>query len=246
MRIIRFTSAVSCGILRPSQRAFGTYLCVYRKEDDHTTPDRKSSGWMILSAIVVAADRVPQPLSGSRTADSFFPSSCRPGQKKCVAANGHAATHFCMRSLYILLSAGDIHFSPHIIPLYSPLPVYRSFTASSYFFHIFPAPNTAASIVSSCAGPPIPPALPLHTPQRPRSSFASYVPSLVLYTYSCPSSRYTYSCPLPVPSQVGMQLESLPFERSFRLLYCFANGLPLPVDPDCIQCLMYEKLSCFR
>ncbi len=40
--------------------------------------------------------------------------------------------------------------------------------------------------------------------------------------------------------------ESLPFERSFRLLYCFANDLPLPVDSYCIQCLMYEKLSCFR
>ena len=51
MKIMRFTYLFFCVTLRPSQRAFGTYLCVYRKEDDHTAPDRKSSGWMILSAM---------------------------------------------------------------------------------------------------------------------------------------------------------------------------------------------------
>ena len=132
MRIIRFTSAVSCGILRPSQRAFGTYLCVYREEDDHTTPDRKSSGWMILSAgrfflFLLHAVRV----------------------KKCVAANGHAATHFlyALFCIFFCLSAGDIHFHcispPYIHPCLhtasSPHPVIFStyFLPQHRCFHRF-------------------------------------------------------------------------------------------------------------
>lgn len=79
---MRFTSAVSCGILRPSQRAFGTYLCVYRKEDDHTAPDRKSSGWLILSAMWLRRAVSPSRRVGRGRQILSFPSSCRPGQKR--------------------------------------------------------------------------------------------------------------------------------------------------------------------
>ena len=131
MRIIRFTSTVSCGILRPSQRAFGTYLCVYREEDDHTTPDRKSSGWMILSAMWLRRTMFPSRRVGRGRQILSFPSSCRPGQK--------AATHF----LYVLfcifscLSAGDIHFrrisSSHIHPCLYTTPSPHPVIFSTYF-----------------------------------------------------------------------------------------------------------------
>ena len=256
MRIIRFTSAASCGILRPSQRAFGTYLCVYREEDDHTAPDRKSSGWMILSAMWLRRAVSPSRRVGQGRQILSFPSSCRPGQKvrRCEWSRSDAL--FVCALLYILLSVCRLYtFSPHITPLYSPLHVYRSLTASSYFFHIFPAPT-----------PLLPSFLPAQVRRSPRLSPLHTPNGLALLSPAMfrPSSRYTYSCPrsailtvalvplylqLPPPrplSGLYAASESLSFERSFRLLYCFANGLPLPVDSDCIQCLMYEKLSCFR
>lgn len=148
MRIIRFTSAVSCGILRPSQRAFGTYLCVYREEDDHTTPDRKSSGWMILSAMWCGG---PCPPAVEWVEDGrfflFLLHAVRV--KKCVAANGHAATHFlyALFCIFFCLSAGDIHFHcispPYIHPCLhtasSPHPVIFStyFLPQHRCFHRF-------------------------------------------------------------------------------------------------------------
>lgn len=204
MKIMRFTSSVSCGILRPSQRAFGTYLCVYRKEDDHTAPDRKSSGWMILSAMWLRRTMFPSRRVGRGRQILSFPSSCRPGQKvrRCEWSRSDAL--FVCTLLYILLSAGDIHFhriSPsHIHPcMYtapSPHPV--------IFFHIFPTP-----------APLLPSFLPAQVRRSPRLS-PSILPTAPLFfrqLCSVPrpaillsSSRYTYSCPLPVPSQVGMQL----------------------------------------
>lgn len=207
MRIIRFTSAVSCGILRPSQRAFGTYLCVYREEDDHTTPDRKSSGLDDPVRHVVAADRVPQPLSGRGRQILSFPSSCRPGQKvrRCEWSRSDALLYalFC---IFFCLSAGDIHFR-RISPIYihpflyttpSPHPVIFStyFLPQHRCFHRF--------FLHRSAGPPSSP--PPYS-QRPRSSFASYVPSLVPLYLQLPSPR-----PL---SGIYAASESLPFERSF-------------------------------
>lgn len=205
MRIIRFTSAVSCGILRSSQRAFGTYLCVYREEDDHTTPDRKSSGWMILSAMWLRRTMFPA-VEWVEDGRFFLFLLHAVRVKKCVAANGHAATHFlyalfciffCLPVIYIFAAYHPLIFTLACIPLFHRIQL---------FFPHISCPNTAASIVSSCAGPPIPPALSPPCSQRPRSSFASYVPSLVPLYLQLPSPRYAYSCPLPVSSQVGMQL----------------------------------------
>lgn len=237
MRIIRFTSAVSCGILRPSQRAFGTYLCVYREEDDHTTPDRKSSGWMILSAMWLRRTVSPSRRVGRGRQILSFPSSCRPGQKvrRCEWSRSDAL--FVCALLYILLSAGDIHFH-RISSSYIHSCLYTAPSPHPVIFPHISCPSTAASIVSSCAGPPAPPALPPPYSQRPRSSFASYVSSLVPLYLQLPSPR-------PLSGRYAAS-ESLPFKRSFRLLYCFANGLPLPFVSGCIQCLMHEKLSCFR
>lgn len=156
---------------------------------------------------VVAADRVPQPSSGSRTADSFFSFFMPSGSKSAPLRMVTQRRTFCMRSfvyspiclpvIYIFAAYHPLIFTLACIP-----PPHRI----QLFFPHISCPNTAASIVSSCAGPPIPPALPPPYSQRPRSSFASYVPSLVPLYLQLPSSRYTYSCPLPVPSQVGMQL----------------------------------------
>ena len=246
MRIIRFTSAVSCGILRPSQRAFGTYLCVYREEDDHTAPDRKSSGWMILSAMWLRRTMFPSRRVGRGRQILSFPSSCRPGQKvrRCEWSRSDAL--FVCTLLYILLSAGDIHFhriSPsHIHPCMYTAPSPHPVVFSTYFltrrrcFHRFFLRRSADPPGSP---PSILPTAPLFFRQlcsvpRPAILTVALVP---LYLQS-PSPR-----PL---SGLYAASENLSFERSFRLLYCFANGLPLPVDSDCIQCLMYEKLSCFR
>ena len=207
---MRFTSAVSCGILRPSQRAFGTYLCVYRKEDDHTALDRKSSGWLILSAMWLR-----RAVSPSR----------RVGRGRQMLSFVYSPV--CLPVIYIFTAYHPLIFTLACIPLPHRIQL---------FFPHISCPNTAASIASSCAGPPIPRFPPPYS-QRPRSSFASYVPSLAPLYLQLPSPR-----PL---SGMYAASESLPFERSFRLLYCFANDLPLPVDSDCIQCSMYEKLSCF-
>lgn len=156
---------------------------------------------------VVAADRVPQPSSGSRTADSFFSFFMPSGSKSASLRMVTQRRTFCVRSfvyspvclpvIYIFTAYHPLIFTLACIP-----PPHR---IQLLFPHIS-CLNTAASIVSSCAGPPIPPALPPPCSQRPRSSFASYVPSLAPLYLQLPSSRYTYSCPLPVPSQVGMQL----------------------------------------
>lgn len=156
---------------------------------------------------VVAADRVPQPLSGSRTADSFFSFFMPSGSKSASLRMVTQRRTFCMHSFV---------YSPVCLPVIYIFVAYHSliFTLAcislprriQLFFPHISCPNTAASNVSSCAGPPIPPALPPPYSQRSRSSFASYVPSLAPLYLQLPSSRYTYSCPLPVPSQVGMQL----------------------------------------
>lgn len=143
MRIIRFTSAVPCGILRPSQRAFGTYLCVYREEDDHTAPDRKSSGWMILSAMWLRRTVSPSRRVGRGRQILSFPSSCRPGQKvrRCEWSRSDAL--FVCTLLYALfcifscLSAGDIRFhrisSSHIHPCLYTAPSPHPVIFSTYF-----------------------------------------------------------------------------------------------------------------
>ena len=203
---------------------------------------------------VVAADHVPQPLSGSRTADSFFSFFMPSGSKSASLRMVTQRRTFCMHSfVYSPVCLPVIYISAAYRPLIFALTcIPRPHRIQLFFPHIS-CPNTAASIVSSCAGPPIPPGSP-----------PSNGPALLSPAMFRPSSRYTYSCPRPAILAVALvplylQLppprplsgmyaasENLPFERSFRLLYCFANGLPLPVDSYCIQCLMYEKLSCFR
>lgn len=188
---------------------------------------------------VVAADHVPQPLSGSRTADSFFSFFMPSGSKSASLRMVTQRRTFCMRSfVYSPICLPVIYIFTAYHPLIFALTCIPFPHRIQLFFPHISCPNTAASIVSSCAGPPVPPTLPPPYSQRPRSSFASYVPSLVPLYLQLPSPR-------PLSGRYAAS-ESLPFERSFRLLYCFANGLPLPVDSDCIQCLMYEKLSCFR
>ena len=198
MKIMRFTYLFFCVTLRPSQRAFGTYLCVYRKEDDHTAPDRKSSGWMILSAMWLRRTMFPSRRVGRGRQILSFPSSCRPGQKvrRCEWSRSDAL--FVCILLYILLSVCRRYtFPPHITLSYSPLHVYCSLTASSYFFHIFPAPAPLLPSFLPAQVRRSPRLSPLHTPNGP---------SLLSPAMFRPSSRYTYSCPRPVPSQVCMQL----------------------------------------
>lgn len=137
MKIMRFTYLFFCVTLRPSQRAFGTYLCVYREEDDHTAPDRKSSGWMILSAMWLRRTMFPSRRVGRGRQILSFPSSCRPGQKvrRCEWSRSDAL--FVCTLLYILLSAGDIHFrciSPsHIHPCLYTAPSPHPVILSTYF-----------------------------------------------------------------------------------------------------------------
>ena len=178
---------------------------------------------------VVAADRVPQPSSGSRTADSFFSFFMPSGSKSASLRMVTQRRTFCMRSfvyspvclpvIYIFTAYHPLIFTLACIPLPHRIQL---------FFPHISCPGTAASIVSSCAGPPIPPALPPPCSQRPRSSFASYVPSLVPLYLQLPSSRYTYSRPLPVPSQVGMQLP-----KASLLSALFAFCIVSPTDCLC-------------
>ena len=178
---------------------------------------------------VVAADRVPQPSSGSRTADSFFSFFMPSGSKSASLRMVTQRRTFCMHSfvyspvclpvIYIFTAYHPFIFTLSCIPLPHRIQL--------LFPHIS-CPNTAASIVSSCAGPPIPPALPPPYSQRPRSSFASHVPSLVPLYLQLPSPRYTYSCPLPVPSQVGMQLP-----KASLLSSLFAFCIVSPTDCLC-------------
>ena len=232
MRIIRFTSAVSCGILRPSQRAFGTYLCVYREEDDHTAPDRKSSGWMILSAMWLRRTMFPSRRVGRGRQILSFPSSCRPGQKvrRCEWSRSDAL--FVCTLLYILLSAGDIHFhriSPsHIHPCMYTAPSPHPVVFSTYFltrrrcFHRFFLRRSADPPGSP---PSILPTAPLFFRQLcsvPRPAILTV--ALVPLYLQLPSSRYTYSRPLPVPSQVCMQL---PKTSLLSALFAFCIVSPM-------------------
>jgi len=178
---------------------------------------------------VVAADHVPQPSSGSRTADSFFSFFMPSGSKSASLRMVTQRRTFCMCSfvyspvclpvIYIFAAYHPLIFTLACIPLPHRIQL---------FFPHISCPNTAASIVSSCAGPPIPPALPPPYSQQPRSSFASYVPSLAPLYLQLPSSRYTYSCPLPVPSQVGMQ-----FPKASLLSALFAFCIVSPTACLC-------------
>lgn len=169
---------------------------------------------------VVAADRVPQPLSGSRTADSFFSFFMPSGSKSASLRMVTQRRTFCMHSLvyspaclpviYIFAAYHPLIFTLACIPLPHRIQL---------FFPHISCPDIAASIVSSCAGPPIPPALPLHTPNGP----ALLSPAMFRL-----SSRYTYSCPLPVPSQVGMQLP-----KASLLSALFAFCIVSPTDCLC-------------
>ena len=179
---------------------------------------------------VVAADHVSQPLSGSRTADSFFSFFMPSGSKSASLRMVTQRRTFCMHSfvyspvclpvIYIFTAYHPLVFTLACIPLPHRIQL---------FFPHISCPDTAASIVSSCAGPPIPPALPPPYSQRPRSSFASYVPSLVPLYLQLPSSRYPYNCPLPVPSQVGMQLP-----KASLLSALFAFCIVSPTDCLCL------------
>ena len=179
---------------------------------------------------VVAADHVPQPLSGSRTADSFFSFFMPSGSKSASLRMVTQRRTFCMHSFA---------YSPVCLPVIYIFAAYRPLIFAltciprphriQLLFPYISCPSTAASIVSSCAGPPIPPALPPPYSQWPRSSFASYVPSLAPLYLQLPSSRYTYSRPLPVPSQVCMQL---PKTSLLSALFAFCI-----VSPTACLCL---------
>lgn len=179
---------------------------------------------------VVAADHVPQPSSGSRTADSFFSFFMPSGSKSASLRMVTQRRTFCMHSFA---------YSPVCLPVIYIFAAYRPLIFAltciprphriQLLFPYISCPSTAASIVSSCAGPPIPPALPPPYSQWPRSSFASYVPSLAPLYLQLPSSRYTYSRPLPVPSQVCMQL---PKTSLLSALFAFCI-----VSPTACLCL---------
>ena len=165
---------------------------------------------------MVAADHVPQPLSGSRTADSFFSFFMPSGSKSASLRMVTQRRTFCMRSfvyspvclpvIYIFTAYHPLIFTLACMPLPHRIQL---------FFPHISCPSAAASIVSSCAGPPIPPALPLHTPNGP---------SLLSPAMFRPSSRYPYSCPRPVPSQVCMQLPKAPL---LSALFAFCIVLPM-------------------
>ena len=197
---------------------------------------------------VVAADHVSQPLSGSRTADSFFSFFMPSGSKSASLRMVTQRRTFCMHSfvyspvclpvIYIFTAYHPLIFTLACIPL--PHRIQLLFPHISY-------PNTAVSIVSSCAGPPVPPALPPSILPTAPLFFRQLcsVPRPAILTVALVPLYLQLPSPRPL-SGIYAASESLPFERSFRLLYCFANDLPLPVDSYCIQCLMHEKLSCFR
>ena len=188
---------------------------------------------------VVAADHVPQPLSGSRTADSFFSFFMPSGSKSASLRMVTQRRTFCMHSfVYSPVCLPVIYISAAYRPLIFALTcIPRPHRIQLFFPHIS-CPNTAASIVSSCAGPPIPPGSPpsilpmaplffrqLCSVPRPAILTVTLVP---LYL-QLPSSRYTCSCPLPVPSQVCMQL---PKTSLLSALFAFCI-----VSPTACLCL---------
>ena len=188
---------------------------------------------------VVAADHVPQPSSGSRTADSFFSFFMPSGSKSASLRMVTQRRTFCMHSfVYSPVCLPVIYISAAYRPLIFALTcIPRPHRIQLFFPHIS-CPNTAASIVSSCAGPPIPPGSPpsilpmaplffrqLCSVPRPAILTVALVP---LYL-QLPSSRYTCSCPLPVPSQVCMQL---PKTSLLSALFAFCI-----VSPTACLCL---------
>ena len=197
---------------------------------------------------VVAADHVPQPLSGSRTADSFFSFFMPSGSKSASLRMVTQRRTFCMHSfVYSPVCLPVIYISTAYHPLIFTLTCIPLPHRIQLLFPHISCPSTAASIVSSCAGPPIPPALPPSILPTASLFFRQLcsVPRPAILTVALVPLYLQSPSPRPL-SGLYAASESLPFECSFRLLYCFANGLPLPVDSYCIQCLMYEKLSCFR
>ena len=175
---------------------------------------------------VVAADHVPQPLSGSRTADSFFSFFMPSGSKSASLRMVTQRRTFCMHSfvyspvclpvIYIFTAYRPLIFALTCIP--------RPHRIQLFFPHIS-CPNTAASIVSSCAGPPIPPGSPpsilptaplffrqLCSVPRPAILTVALVP---LYL-QLPSSRYTYSCPRSAILTVAPSPSPLRSVCSFR------------------------------
>ena len=165
----------------------------------------------------------------------------------CVAANGHAATHFlyALFCIFSCLSAGDIHFrrisSPYIHTCLYTAPSPHPVILSTYFlpqhrcFHRF--------FLRRSADPPGSPPSRLPTAPLFFRQLCS-VPRPAILTVALVPLYLQLPSPRPLSGRYAAS-ENLPFKRSFRLLYCFANDLPLPVDSGCIQCLMHEKFSCF-
>lgn len=197
---------------------------------------------------VVAADHVPQPLSGSRTADSFFSFFMPSGSKSASLRMVTQRRTFCMHSfvyspvylpvIYIFTAYHPLIFTLCLYTAPSPHPVIFStyFLPQHRCFHRFFLRRSADPPGSP---PSILPTAPLFFRQL------CSVPRPAILTVALVPLYLQLPSPRPL-SGLYAASENLPFERSFRLLYCFANGLPLPVDSYCIQCLMYEKLSCFR
>lgn len=83
---------------------------------------------------VVAADHVSQPLSGSRTADSFFSFFMPSGSKSASLRMVTQRRTFC---IFSRLSAGDIHYhrisSSHIHPCLYAVPSPHPVIFSTYF-----------------------------------------------------------------------------------------------------------------
>ena len=159
-------------------------------------------------------------------------------QRRTFCMHSFVYSPVCLPVIYIFTAYHPLIFTLACIPLPHRIQL---------FFPHISCSSTAASIVSSCAGPPIPPALPPSILPTAPLFFRQLcsVPHPAILTVALVSLYLQLPSPRPLSGRYAAS-ESLPFERSFRLLYCFANGLPLPVDPNCIQCLMHEKFSCFR
>ena len=150
-------------------------------------------------------------------------------QRRTFCMHSFVYSPVCLPVIYISAAYRPLIFALTCIP--------RPHRIQLFFPHIS-CPNTAASIVSSCAGPPIPPGSPpsilpmaplffrqLCSVPRPAILTVALVP---LYL-QLPSSRYTCSCPLPVPSQVCMQL---PKTSLLSALFAFCI-----VSPTACLCL---------
>lgn len=158
---------------------------------------------------VVAADHVPQPSSGSRTADSFFSFFMPSGSKSASLRMVTQRRTFCMHSfvyspvclsvIYIFhrISSSYIHPCLYVAP--SPHPdIFSTYFLSQHrCFHRF--------FLRRSADPPGSP--PLHTPNGP---------ALLSPAMFRPSPRYTYSCPRPAILAVAPSPSPLRSVCSFR------------------------------